>query len=417
MLKSLLILGVLIVPFATAQAENWPGWRGPGGQGIAAAADYPVEFSADSNLAWKIELPGRGSSAPAVWGDQIIVTTPIDGQDGIVCLDFAGTELWRQTLGAAREGKHRNASGNNPSPTTDGEYLVVYFKSGRLACLNLDGDVRWLRNLQVMYGKDTLWWDLGTSPVIADGKVIIAVMQDGDSYLAAFDIDTGNVVWKQPRQYDCAEESDHAYSTPSIVSQAGGSVIVTWGADHLTGHDLATGKPLWECGGFNPESQSNRRVIASAVVDDQLAIVPYERGKLLAAVKLDAAQGDITATHRQWELEEIGADVPTPIIDGERLLLLSDRGPLYGLDKLTGDKQWELELPKTRNKYYASPVLGGDLLYCTREDGVIMTCRLTGDGAELLAENNMEESIIATPVPIRGKLLVRGMEHLFLIGE
>ena len=107
-----------------------------------------------------------------------------------------GKELWRKQLGKERPGKHRNASGSNPSPVTDGKNLVVYFKCGTLACFDLDGNEKWKINLQEKYGKDTLWWDLGTSPVIAGGRVIVAVIQAVDSYLVAFDINSGEVAWK-----------------------------------------------------------------------------------------------------------------------------------------------------------------------------------------------------------------------------
>ncbi len=413
----LLFLLAFLVLSTNSHADNWPGWRGPAGQGIAVDGDYPVEFSAESNVDWKVELPGRGSSTPAVWEEQIFVTCPIDGQDGVVCYDFAGEELWRQSLGPERIGRHRNGTGSNPSPATDGNHLAVYYKSGTLASFNLQGKLLWQKNLQELYGPDTLWWDLGTSPLLDEGKIVVAVMQDGDSYLVAFDADTGKVAWKQPRKYETEKESDQSYTTPAVVSQGSKKVIVTWGADHLTGHDLATGELLWECGGFNPENKGQWRVIASPAVDNQVAIVPYGRGEFLAAIKLEDAQGDTTDTHRLWELTEIGSDVPTPLITGSRVILLTDKGTLYGLDKLSGEKRWEETLPKARAKYYASPVLAGDLLYCAREDGVIMVCRLTEDDLEIVAENAMDESTIATPVPVRGKLLVRGETHLFLVGD
>ena len=417
MKSGIALLVVILMQLPLAAAENWPQWRGPEANGIAATGEYPIAFSATENVAWQVALPGRGSSTPAVWGEQVFVTCPIEGNDGVVCFDMQGQEQWRRSLGPERTGKHPNGTGSNPSPVTDGSHLVVYYKSGTLACLNLAGKVLWQKNLQEMYGKDTLWWDLGTSPVIADGKVVVAVMQGGDSYLAAFDLESGDVVWKQARQFDCQPESDQAYTTPVVRNVDGRDVIVTWGADHLTGHDLATGEPLWHCGGFNPQNEGMWRVIASPAVDNDLAIVPSGRGEFLAAVKLSSAQGDITASHRLWERAKLGADVPTPILDGGRVLLLTDRGKIYALDKQTGDEIWQDSLPKARANYFASPILAGDLLYCAREDGVVMVVRLAADGMQLLAENSLDESLIATPIPLRDKLLLRGETHLFLIAN
>ncbi len=418
-----LFLTVLAASFCYSSAtaknsaqNNWPQWRGPEGNGVAAAGEYPAEFSADEQVAWKVELPGRGNSTPAVWGDQIFVTCPIEDQDGIVCYDFAGKELWRRQLGEERAGKHRNGTSSNSSPVTDGEHVVVYFKSGTVACLDFSNDLKWQINLQELYGKDTLWWDLGTSPVLAGGNVVIAVMQAGESFLVALDMKTGKEVWKQERMFECQKESDNSYATPSVAHLDGKEVLVTWGADHLTGHDAATGKPLWQCGGFNPEDKEAWRVIASPAIDDQVAVVPYGRAEFLACVDMRKATGDITATNRLWEKTELGTDVPTPILYGEKVLMLTDKGKVHCLDKMTGEELWSGKFPRAKGKYYASPVLAGNTLYCAREDGIIMSCTID-QGLQSIHENDMGESVIATPVPLRGKLLVRGEKHLFLIGE
>src|SRR4029079_8074322 len=177
--------------------DNWPQWRGPLNTGVAGVGDYPVKFSSAEGVAWKAKLPGIGTSTPIVWGDRIFVTSGIKGEsgdvkDGVLCFDTNGKELWRHEFGAERKGRNPHGSGSNPSPVTDGKNLVVYYKTGTLACLDLAGKEKWKINLQDMYGKDTLWWDLGTSPVLADGKAIVAVMQDGDSYLVAVDLKTGD---------------------------------------------------------------------------------------------------------------------------------------------------------------------------------------------------------------------------------
>ncbi|MGI9428555.1 MAG: PQQ-binding-like beta-propeller repeat protein, partial [Bythopirellula sp.] len=310
-------------------AKNWPQWRGPDGNGVADPGAYPVKFTDEESVAWKVALPGRGSSTPAVWDDQIFVTCPIDGQDGVVCYDFAGNERWQTQLGSERAGKHRNGTGSNPSPVTDGEHLVVYYKSGTIACLDLAGETRWQINLQALYGEDTLWWDLGTSPILAAGNAVVAVMQDGASFLVALDLTNGEIAWKRERVYPCEKESDQSYTTPHVATIDGRDVIVTWGADHLTGHEAASGELLWECGGFNPENKGMWRVIASAAVDNQVAVVPYGRGNFVAGIGLADASGNTTSSHRLWEKSKIGANVPTPVILGEQVILLGDKGDVY----------------------------------------------------------------------------------------
>ncbi len=399
-------------------AENWPQWRGPLGTGVAAAGDYPVKYSSTAGVAWKADLPGRGTSTPAVWDDHIFITCAIDGQDGVLCYDMQGQELWRKQLGPERPGKHANGSGSNPSPVTDGNRVVVYFKSGTLACFDLDGNEKWKINVQDRFGKDTMWFDLGTSPVLAEGRVVVAVVQEGDSYLAAFDLDSGEVAWRETRKYECPPECDQTYSTPQVAQVDGRGVIVTWGADHLTGHDAATGKLLWECGGFNPDKSTHWRTISSPSVSDGIATVSYGRGSFLVGVRLQG-EGDITKSARIWQKDGKGqsSDVPTPVTDGGKVYVLNDAGQVNCFELQTGEVLWSAELPKNRNRYYASPVLAGDKLYCAREDGVVFVGQVSDAGFQQLAENDMGERTLATPVPIRGGLLIRGEEHLFRVAS
>lgn len=400
----------------TAADENWPHWRGPHGTGVAAAGSYPVKFSHDDGVAWKVKVPGRGMSTPAVWGDRIFLTAGIDGQDTALAFDLQGKELWRKGLSDERQGKHRNASGSNPSPATDGKHLVVYFKSGTLACLDRDGGVLWQHNLQNDFAKDTLWWDLATSPVLTGDNAVVAVMQAGDSYLAAFDLASGELAWKEKRQYERPQESDQAYTTPQLVELGGRQVLVTWGADHLTGHAADSGELLWEFSGFNPKDEEMWRVIASAPVGDGYALVPWGRGKSLTAWKLPEGKVEPSQSLKPaWEKHEAGTDVPTPAIAEGRAYVLQDDGKILCLDLKTGEEKWSSQLPKNRNKFYASPILAGNTLYSVREDGTAFVGRVNDDGFELLSENDMGERVIATPVPIRDGLLIRGEEHLFRI--
>lgn len=397
-------------------AEAWPQWRGPAGNGVAAPGEYPRSLSAqedENNLIWKVDLPGRGCSTPVVWDDKIFVTCGIDGQDGVVCYDFNGHELWRKHLGEERPGKHENGSGSNPSPVTDGTHLVVYYKSGTVACLDLAGNVAWQANLQQKYGEDKMWWDLASSPVLAGGNAIVQVMNDGECYLAAFDLASGSEKWRQDRTYETSLESDQGYCSPSVYRQADREIVIASGSDHVTGHDPRTGAKLWECGGMNPDNQQMWRMIGSLAIVGDTAIVPYGRGTRLLKLRLDG-EGDVSESHRVWDVDTEGGDVPTPVVAPGRVFLLSDKGSVSCHDFATGERRWSADLPKSRFTYYASPVLGGDTLYCTREDGTVFSCKVNDSGLEIVAENPLEEQIVATPIPIRGMLLVRGSEHLYL---
>ena len=381
-----------------------------------------MKFTAEEGVAWKVKLPGLGMSTPAVWDDHIVVTCGIDGKDGVLAYNFNGDELWRNTFNDERQGKRETSSGSNPSPVTDGRHVVVYYKSGTLACIDLAGDVLWQKNLQNTYGEDTLWWDVGSSPIIAGSRVVVAVMQGpdrngakqkeiGKSYLAAFDLDSGEEAWKVPRQYQRPAESDNAYTTPMLLELGGREVIVLFGADHLTAHDPANGELVWDLDGFNPDDEANWRVIASPAIYDGMLVVPFGRAKFLAGVRLDAAKPE-----KVWERggNNLGSDVPSPVARDGKAFVLTDKGRVQCIDVATGKERWAGDLPRNRNNYFASPVLAGDTLYCARQDGVVFAVDVA-DGFKQLAENDMGENIVATPVPVRGGLLIRGAEHLFWI--
>ncbi|MBC8125563.1 MAG: PQQ-binding-like beta-propeller repeat protein, partial [Gloeobacteraceae cyanobacterium ES-bin-144] len=357
-----------------------------------------------------------------IWEKRIYVTCPIEDQDGLLAFDAAGKELWRKTLGALKPGRgQRVGSAANSSPLTDGEVIVTYFKSGTVTCLDLDGKSLWQINLQEKYGKDMLWWDQGTSPIFAAGNVVIAVMQtDGESYLVSLDRKTGKEVWKTTRKYETGKESGDSYTTPHVVKIGGIEQIVTWGGDHLTGHDAKSGKLVWECGGFNPEKTGMQRVIASAVVDGDLAVVPFNRGDAMSAIRLDG-RGDVTKSHLAWRNDAVGADAVSPVLNDGKVYVVKDGGPQRGrvtcLDAKTGKQLWESALPKAPQVFYSSPVLAGDRFFCVREDGMLFSGKVTDQGLAEIKSHALEEGVIASPISADGRLIVRTDKHLFCFGE
>ena len=417
-----LLVGCVVVVAAAgaARGDDWPNWRGPSGAGVAAGGGYVASWGPEENVRWRVPLPGLGASTPVVTGDAIVVTCAVDGQDAAICLDRTGKERWRRSLGAERAGKHKKATGSNPSPVTDGTHVWVYYKSGALACLNLaDGAVVWRTNLQEKFGEDTLWWDLGTSPVLTEQAVVVAVMQSGPSYLVAFDRGTGAVLWKQDRMLGAPEEAAQSYSTPVVAAgdPAKGEppeVLFVLGADHVTAHDAATGKELWRVGGLNPKQDKFFRSIASPVVAGDLVIAPYARGNTITAIRRGGA-GDVTATHVAWVRNDLGADVPTPAVQGGRVYVCTDKGRVACLEAASGKTLWQGELPKNRHAYSASPVLVDGRLVVTREDGHATTLA-AGDAFEVLAEGDVGEMTVATPVFVDGGIFLRTHDALWCLG-
>ena len=398
--------------------EEWPNWRGPNGNGSIGAGKYPVKWDA-SNVLWKVALPGKASSTPIVRGERIYLTGPAEGQDAVLAFDFAGRRLWQTKLGAESTPKHRTlGSSANASPVTDGKGLYVHFRSGNLAALEFDGTVRWKINLVERFGKDQLFWDQGTSPMVTDQHVVMARMHGGESWLAGFDKTNGELRWQQARNYKTPVENDQGYSTPLLFQHEGKPALLVWGADHLTAHAAADGKLLWSCGGFNPEGTGYWPAIATPLIVGNMAIVPVGRDDRPGQARIHAiklgGRGDVTDTHRAWKREDTGVFVASPAAYQGRVYLLRHRGGAVCLDPTTGQTIWSGAFPENKAPYYSSPVIANGILYAAREDGVVFAARVE-EKFELLGENPMGERIIASPVPVANRLFLRGDRHLFCV--
>lgn len=412
--RALFAVSLLLLLANQAAAANWPEWRGPDNNGVAAGTGYPTEWSDSKNVIWKVSLPGWGTSTPAIWEERIFVTGEIDGNNALICLNRDGEKLWQAVFGPSSANKNRKAGSANPSPVTDGRQVFAYFKSGDLAAVDFDGKTVWQTNLQAKYGPDRLNWDLGTSPVLTKDLVVVAVMHQGPSYLVALDKATGREVWKQSRDLGAPAEARDSYSTPIVLQQDGQQTLLVLGADFVTLHDAATGKEIWRVGTLNPQQQRNFRSIASPAVAGDMLVAPYARGETLTAIRLGSTSG--SASRVAWELDGPYSDVPTPVIHEGKVYVCGDRGDITCIELATGKVLWTEPLPRNRYPYSSSPIIADGKLYATREDGTTFVLKL-GDKPQLLATNTLRENTYATPVFVDGRIYLRTSDFLFCLGE
>lgn len=402
--------------------KGWQHWRQT--SGVAPEGNYPVEWKGDNGIQWRREIAGRGGSTPVVAGDLIFITYGEEGKNRLAALSTdTGETVWESVVGDDRGGKHQKGSGSNPSPTTDGEHVYVYYRSGDVACIDLQGNIVWRTNLQDEYGEDTLWWDLGSSPVLTGNSVIIAVMQSppSPSYLLALDKQTGEKQWMVKRELNAPEEAAQSYTSPLVATVDGKEIIAVLGADHLTLHAADSGNELGRLGGFNPAGEKYFRSIASPVIGDNIIVCPYARGATLTAVDMVKLMEGAGEDAIQWQRDDLGADVPTPAVLDGRLYVCQDRGEVQTLDLQTGKTIWEQKLPRHRANYSSSPLVTSSHLYLTREDGHVFVIALPNDkdAAELVSENELGDDsqyTVASPVPMPNSLLFRTAQTLVKIG-
>ncbi|MCG8653620.1 MAG: PQQ-binding-like beta-propeller repeat protein [Pirellulales bacterium] len=412
-----LALIFLLACFPAHVNADWPRWRGPDDSGSIDTGSYPTKFDSQT-LRWQTPLPGKGCSTPIVVNRTIYLTAPLNGHDALLAIDWSGKQKWATKFGIEVAGKHRNGSGSNASPACDGEAVFVYYKSGTLAAVELDGAIRWRTNLVERFGKDTLFWDQGTSPVLTKRDVVIARMHHGESWLAAFDKRSGKLNWKVPRNYTTPVECDHGYTTPLVIQYEGKEALLVWGAEHLTIHEAANGQVVWSCGNFNPDSNELWPAIATPVIVDDMAVISYGRNdrKLprLHGVRI-GGRGDVTASNHVWLRDDISSFVPSPVAYQGLVYLVRDRGEVECVDPANGKTVWSDALPKSRKSFYASPLIANEYLYAPREDGVVFVASVADGKFELLSENDMQEPVIGSPVPVENRLLIRGEKHLFCL--
>ena len=170
----------------------------------------------------------------------------------------------------------------------------------------------------------------------------------------------------------------------------------------------------WVSTGFNPKQKKNWVVVGSQVVAGDIAIVPYGRGTHLAGIRM-GGKGDVTETHRLWTRADTGCFVPSPAVSDEKVYILRDRGEVHCIDPKTGKSEWEDAFPRASSSYYGSPTIAGTKLYAPREDGVILIADIS-TGFKYLGKYDMGERVIASPVPVNDRILIRGEKNLLCFG-
>lgn len=437
---SLLLSSAKLSLVMAQSSEDWPAFRGPGGAGVMDGHDTAVRWDAttdDPAVLWKSPVPGLGHSCPVVVGDRVIVATAVaaDGNAALqvgrggnikaaeetgeqswllLCFDRrTGAELWRQTAcrGVPKATRHTKATHANTTVVVDGNNVVAFFGSEGLYCYDLDGQLKWQRDLGVIdISKYGIGWGYGSSPAVRDGHIVLVCDDPTNACVVTLRLSDGAEIWRRSRQDDC----ERSWGTPLIHGDGAAAQVVVNGWPWIVAYRLSTGKEVWRIqgGGDNP-------VPTPFVRKDRIYVTSAHGGESPIIVLRTDAVGNISeaddpeAAGLIWRTDRGGAYMSTPVVVGDYLYLGNTNGVLRCFHAVTGEKIYE-ERIDSGAYMVASLVAANNRIYCTAEDGTVYVVA-AGPEFELLAKNKLGEPCLATPAISRGTLFFRTSRSLLAI--
>ena len=419
---------------------NWPAFRGTNASGIGDGLDTPVDWDLEGGdgVLWASDLEGLGNSSPIVWGDRVFVTTAVadieqtlrTGLTGegtpveeavehtwsVLAFDKkSGAKLWETQTGRAvpLTRRHFKATQANSTPVTDGEYLAVVFPTAGLTVLDLDGNILWHKELGGLnagaFSDPGIEWGYASSPIIYQGRLMLQVDVHEGPYLAAWDLATGEELWRVER--DVAP----SWATPAILTGESGDELVVNGS-RIHGYDPATGEELWSLG---PNSEL---VIATPVAGDGVVYVSAGYPPIKPIYALAAGtRGALEVTpgtddeRLMWSHNRGGAYMPTPLLYRGILYVIHHNGIFVAYDAVTGEALSKSRFSQ-RGTFTGSPVAANGKLYAPTEEGQLYILA-SGPEYDELAVHDFGEPLMATPAISEGALFIRTPSRLIALGR
>jgi outer membrane protein assembly factor BamB len=388
---------------ATAGAADWRQFRGTDSNSVTADAPPPVDASdaEGHNIAWKASLPGRGPSSPIVVDGRVIVTSssgPNQERLHVACFDAAaGKQLWeRQFWATGRTFTHPSSANAAPTPASDGKLVFAFFSSNDLACLDLDGNLKWFRGLAHDFphaGNDV---GMASSPVVAGDVVVAQVECQGDSFAAGIDRETGETRWRIPRSREAS------WASPVVMrgDNPPDDVVLLQSPSGLSAHRPNTGEKLWShdvaCDG-----------ISSPAAVDGLVYVASKGMTVLRPA--DRGEPEIV-----WNAQNLQPGAASVVVGADRLYIVNRSGVLTCAGTQDGEIKWRLRLD---GEFWGTGVLAGSRLYCVSQKGKIQVVQTSADGTsgEVVGSGQLDGTIQCSPAVVDGALYVRSDGHLWKI--
>lgn len=432
-----LLVVLLGIAGPVAAADDWPQFRGPGGQGDARDSVIPLTWNESDNVVWTADIPGKGFSSPVVQGNRIWLTTAVEFEPTpeqkqqtleasrlepkdfgrrqvagtvslrVICVDRgAGRIVYESEVARAEspEAIHVGNSYASPTPVIDGDRLFVHFGVNGTACLDAKtGDVIWQRSVPVFYSVG-----VGSSPIVYEDLLVLVCDGIDAQFVIALDKATGETAWKthRPPMRGDNGQRHKAYSTPLVVSHDGHQQLVVPGAQWIVSYEPRTGKEIWRVDHGAGFSTIPRPVFGHGMV---YTCTGYGQSELWA-IRVDG-QGDVSDTHVVWKAKRQISKNPSPLLVDDLLFVIGDTGIASCFDALTGELHWQLRIG---GNHSASPVFASGHVFFFSHEGDITAIKATSEEPELVT-SRVEGELKASPAVLESSVLLRAGSKLYCI--
>ena len=391
-----------------AASSPWSQYRGDG-TGHSRELGLPLEWSEEKNIAWKTELPGRGWSSPVILGGKVWMTTALEDEGSLrlLAVDMDTGELSLNVEVFAVEtwqGIHADNSHASPTPVVEPGRICVHFGTYGTACYRPDGKLIWRsRPFDLDYEVGP-----GSSPILWQNLLIVHFDATDGQFVAAFDKESGEIVWKTERHLTDERNPPHrkAFSTPRIYHHRGQARLLSTGATHTSAYDPTTGKEIW----WLPHDGYSNVPMPMVGLGHAFVNTGYNRPHLLA-VPLGGEGRLDPETHLRWSYYWQVPANPSPLLIGGRIYMVNDQGNASWLDARAGKDLWRQRL---KAKYYASPLVAHGRIYNWSIDGGTTVIKAS-DTFEVLATNSLDDEIRATPAVADSSFFIRTRNHLYRV--
>ena len=394
----------------TAPAADWLAWRGPLGTGYCEEKSLPLTWSQTENVKWSVPLDGDGNSSPIVVGQRVFITHAPKPSNlrGLRCYDRdTGKLLWKHEVAYTEK---EETHGTNPpcasSPTSDGQRVVAWYGSAGLFCYDLEGKILWQKDL----GKVEHIWGYGSSPLLHENLVILNFGPGLNAFVAAFDKQSGDEIWRKEfpdQKSPKADDYRGSWSTPVVATVGGKTLLLLSLPIRLYACDPRTGEEVWSCGGL-----ANKLIYTSPLVAGDIVVVMCGYGGPAIAVR-GGGTGDVTETHKLWthprNSQRVGSGV---VVDG-LVYILNENGSFWCMDPQTGERKWEQ--PRGGGTSWSSMTYAAGRIYISNTPGTTFVLEANPKEFKLLAENQLNETIRATPAFSNGQIFIRTYKNLYCI--